>query len=142
MRSTFRTALLGCALAATLAACDAPDTALAPKELQQTAKSLASLSAEAGLLAAHLAHHDVTPQFAAVHQQALGDESLKLSRKLARPVAVDQRTAHDALALLNTRFQTQVARVAQASAQPVELGRLQDEFRALKAQAGALGKPA
>jgi hypothetical protein len=124
------------------AACEGPDTQLDAHELRQAAHDLTSLSAEAGLLAEELSAHDVTSQFASVHQQGLGEESLKLSKQLAKPVPAGLRTAHDSLAALNARLQTDLARIAQASAQPDELRRLRETFLALSAQAKALEGPA
>jgi hypothetical protein len=125
-----------CAFA--LAACEGPDAGLDAHELNQAAHQFASLSAEAGLLAEQVAVHSVTDRFASVHQQALGEESLNLSKQLAKPVPAGLRVAHDALATLNARFQIDVARIAQASAEPAELQRLRDSFRAMRAQAKAL----
>jgi len=129
-----------CAIA--LAACESPDSELDPHELRRAQHGFTALSADAGLLAEQLASHNVSSHFASVHQQALGQESLKLSEQLAKPVPPGLRTAHDALAALNARFQIDVARIAQASANPSDLERLRDSFRAMKAQAAALETPA
>jgi hypothetical protein len=124
------------------AACEGPDAGLDAHELKQAARSLGNLSAEAGLLAQQLAAHDVTSQFASVHQQALGEESLKLSKQLAKPVPAGLRAAHDPLAALNARFQTDVARIASAAAQPDDLQRLRESLRDINRQAKALESPA
>jgi hypothetical protein len=121
-----------------LAACDGPDS----HELKRAAHQLAGLSADAELLAAQVAAHSVTDRFASVHQQALGEESLTLSKQLAKPVPMGLRAAHDSLVALNARFQIDVARIAQASAQPDELEDLRRSFRALRTQAKALEGPA
>jgi hypothetical protein len=133
-------AIVVCAFA--LGACEGPDSGLDAHELKQAAHQVAALSAEAELLAAQVAVHSVTDRFASVHQQALGEESLKLSKQLAKPVPPGLRAGHDALATLNAQFQIDVARIAQASAQPADLARLRDSFRALRAQAKALEAPA
>jgi hypothetical protein len=133
-------AIVVCAFA--LGACEGPDSGLDAHELTQAAHQVAALSAEAELLAAQVAVHSVTDRFASVHQQALGEESLKLSKQLAKPVPAGLRTAHDSLAALNARLQTDLARIAQASAQPDELRRLRETFLALSAQAKALEGPA
>jgi hypothetical protein len=125
-----------CAFA--LAACESPDAGLDAHELRQAAHAFAGLSAESGLLAGQLAARNVTSQFASVHQQALGDESLKLSKRLAKPVPSGLRATHDSLASLNARFQSDVARIAQASARQDDLQRLRDSFLAMQAQAQAL----
>jgi len=129
-----------CAFA--LAACEGPDTELDPHELKRAQHGFTALSAEAGLLAEQLASHGVPSRFASVHQQALGEESLKLSRQLAKPVPPGLRTAHDKLASLNARFQIEVARIAQASSNTSDLERLRESFRDMKAQAAALETPA
>src|SRR5438270_406817 len=125
-----------------LAACERPDAGLDAHELKQAAHQLASLSAEADLLAAQVAVHSVTDAFASVQQQALGDESLALSKQLAKPVPLGLRAAHDSLAALNARFQIDVARIAQASAQAGGLEDLRLSFRAMRTQAKALEGPA
>jgi hypothetical protein len=124
------------------AACEGPDAGLDAHELKQAARSVGNLSAEAGLLAQELAAHSVTSQFASVHQQALGEESLKLSKQLAKPVPAGLCAAHDPLAALNARFQTDVARIASAAARPDDLQRLRESFATIKAQAKALESPA
>jgi hypothetical protein len=125
-----------------LAACAGPDSELDAHELKQAAHQLASLSAEADLLSGQVAVRSVTDGFASVQQQALGEESLKLSKQLAKPVPMGLRAAHDSLAALNARFQIDVARIAQASAQPDELEDLRHSFRTLRTQAKALEGPA
>jgi hypothetical protein len=136
MRPAFRVALLLCAAAA--AGCDSPRTPLEAHELQQAAKSLGSLCAEAQLLSRELAAHSVTADFAWVHQQALAEESLKLSRQLAKPVPAPLRDAHEGMSALNARFLTDVTRIAQARGAPQQLAGLEQDLRRLAGEAQAM----
>jgi hypothetical protein len=129
-------AIVACTFA--LAACEGPDAQLDAHGLKLAAHRFASLSAEAAVLAGQLADRRVTDGYASVHQQALGAESLALSGELAKPVPAATRQAHDALALLNARFQSDVSRLAQAAGQPDELARLRKSFEDLRDAAQSL----
>jgi hypothetical protein len=127
-------------VAAAAAGCDSPGKPLDAHELTLSAKTLASLSAEADLLTRQLGSGSVTPDFAQVHQDALQQESLKLARQLAKPVPDPLRSAHARALALNARLQTQLGQLTQARAQPAQLARLEQEFRRLKGEAKALEK--
>jgi hypothetical protein len=123
------------------AACDSPRGQLETHDIAIAARSLVSLAAEAGMLSEQLALDNVSSDFAAVHQKALGEESLKIAKEVAKPVPDKLRETHQALAALNARFQTAITRVADAHGKPGELERLQLEFKELGARASPLKGP-
>jgi len=120
------------------AGCDSPKSQLDARELTSAAKSLASLSAEAQLLAHEWSSGDVTLAFALVHQDALEQESLKLAKQLAKPAPDDLRSAQQRALALNARLQSGLIQIAKAPAQPTQQAQLEQEFRLVKAQAKAL----
>jgi hypothetical protein len=120
------------------AGCDSPRSQLEAHDLEIAARTFASLAAEAGMLSDQLAHDHVSGDFAAVHQKALGEESLKIAKEVAKPVPDKLRESHQALTALNARFQTAITRVADAHGKAGELERLQREFQELGAEASAM----
>jgi hypothetical protein len=136
MNLAARVALL--LFAAAAAGCDSPKSQLDARELTTAAKSLASLSAEAQLLAREWSSGHVTLSFALVHQDALQQESLKLAKQLAKPAPDDLRLAQERALALNTRLQSGVGQIAKAPAQPTQLVRLELDFERVKAEAKAL----
>lgn len=136
MRRAFFSALL--LAAACVAGCDTPRSQLDAHELQLAAKSLASLSAEAELLSRELAAQDVSAEFAWVHQQALADESLKLSRQLAKPVPPSLRAAHGTITALNARLLADVGRVAQDRGTPARVTELEQDLHRLAGEARSM----
>jgi hypothetical protein len=136
MNLTARIALLLFAVAA--ASCDSPKSELDARELTSAAKSLASLSAEAQLLAREWGSGSVTMAFALVHQDALQQESLKVAKQLAKPVPDELRSARDRALELNSRLQTGLSQIAKAPARPAQLARLQQDFQRVEAEATAL----
>jgi hypothetical protein len=139
MNLAARIALLLFAVAA--ASCDSPNSELDARELTSAAKSLASVSAEAQLLAREWGSGTVTMAFALVHQDALQQESLKLAKQLAKPVPDDLRSAQARALALNSRLQTDLGQIAKAPAQPARLARLEQDFQRVKAEAKALETP-
>jgi hypothetical protein len=137
-----RSALLLAAVSAlALAACDSPATGLGEHELSVAAQQVASLAGEAEWLAQELRERRITSQMAWVHQQAIGDDAVKVARDLAKPVAPGLRSRLETVAQLDERLQAQVHRIAPASGDPAELESLQREFHALAGQARPLGQP-
>ena len=136
MNLAARIALLLFAVAA--AGCDSPKSELNARELTSAAKSLASLSAEAQLLAREWGSGSVTLAFALVHQDALQQESLKLAKQLAKPVPDDLRSAQERALALNSRLQTGLGQIAKAPAQPAQLARLEQDFQRVEAEAKSL----
>lgn len=125
-------------LVAGLAGCDSPRKELDRHELSVTVKSLASLSAEAELLVRQFERRDVTAAFAWAHQQALAQESIKLSQQLAKPARGALQPARDEALQLNGRLQATLLRVAQAEGAPDRLEQLQQDLHALGARAHAV----
>jgi hypothetical protein len=136
MKSATRFALL--LFAAAAASCDSPRRQLDAHELTLAGKRLASLSAEAELLAQQLGSGKVTVNFALVHQDALEQETLEVAKQLARTVPDELRPAHQRELALNSRLQAGLGQIGTAPAQPAHLARLEQEFRAMKAEAHAL----
>ena len=136
MNLAARVALLLFAVAA--AGCDSPKSELNARELTSAAKSLASLSAEAQLLAREWGSGSVTLAFALVHQDALEQESLKLAKQLAKPAPDDLRSAQERALALNARLQSGLVQIAKAPAQPAQLSQLEQDFERIKAEAKAL----
>jgi uncharacterized protein YcfL len=124
-------------LAAVAAGCDSPRKELDRHELTMSVKSLASLSAEAEVLAAELGQQHVTDSFALAHQQALAQESLKLSEQLAKPAPARLQAAQQQAAQLNLRLQQTVLQVARA-ARPEQLAQLRHGFQEVSVQAKSL----
>lgn len=119
-------------------ACDSPRSPIDAHELGLAAKSLASLSTEAELLATELAAGSVTADFAWVHQQALADESLKVAKQLAKPVPPELRAAHEKISALNAQFQAEVTRIAQERSAPAQSAALQRDLQRLSGQAKSM----
>jgi hypothetical protein len=125
-------------VAAVATGCDSPRSELDAHQLTEAIKSLASLSAEAELLARQWTTGDVTRAFTLVHQDALEQESLKLSKQLGKPVPDALRPAHQRAVALNGRLQAGLVQVAKAAAQPGQLAQLRQEFHSIKTDAKAL----
>lgn len=138
MKPPAHLALLLCIAGA--AGCSSPTTPLEPHELDMAAQRVASLSAEAQLLARQLGLHSVTASFAWVHQQALGQEALKVAEQMAKPVPTQLRSAYEGIAAVNARLQGKLEQIAQAEADPARLERLEQDFQQLGEQAKALEK--
>ena len=132
--------LLG-STALALAACDSPTSYLDSHELSVAAQQVASLAGEAEWLAQQLRTGNIPANMAWVHQQALGDDAVKVARQLAKPALPPLRPAQDTLSRLDARLVAQVGRIAPAANRPGELAALQGEFHALAAQAAGLGRP-
>ena len=132
---------LSIALAAfALAGCNAPTSFIEPHELGSAAQQVASLAGEAEWLAQQLREGSVTQNMAWVHQQAIGDDAVKIAERLAKPVPPELRATHEALAQLDTRLASQVSRIAPAAQHPDELAALEREFHILAAQAQPMGE--
>jgi hypothetical protein len=123
-----------------LGACDAPTSYLDSHELSVAAQQVTSLAGEAEWLAQQLHAGAISTPMAWVHQQALGDDAVKVARQLAKPALPGLQPAQEALALLDARLVAQVGRIAPAARRPGELEALQREFRTLAAQARTLGR--
>ncbi len=122
-------------LAVTLGACDSPRSSLEPHELSVAAQQVESLAGEAEWLAQQLRMRNITANMAWVHQQALGEDAVKVARDIAKPVPPPLRAQHEALSLLDARLQLQVTRIAPAADRADELEALQREFHDLATQA-------
>jgi hypothetical protein len=122
-------------VAVALSACDSPKSFLEPHELAVAAQQVESLAGEAEWLAQQLRMRNVTANMVWVHQQALGEDAVKVARDIAKPVPPALRAQHEALSLLDARLQSQVTRIAPAADRDEELEALQREFHSLAAQA-------
>lgn len=127
---------LGAALG--MAGCDSPRQQLDAHALGNAVRSLGSLSAEAQVLADELEHQHVTVSFALAHQQALAQESLKLSEQLAKPAPAKLQAAQQRAAQLNLQLQQTVLQVARAARQPEQLDQLRHGFQEVSAEAQSL----
>lgn len=121
-----------------MGACDSPTSHLDSHELSVAAHQVTSLAGEAAWLAQQLRTGGITARMAWVHQQALGDDAVKVARQLAKPALPRLQPAQDALAQLDARLVARVGRIAPAADRPAELETLQGEFRALAVQARAM----
>jgi hypothetical protein len=130
--------IVACIAAGLVAACGSPRAELAPEELDQAARQLASISSEAALLAGQLAGRAVTRNFAWVHQQALVDEAQQAARTLFKPVSPALRPRHERLVLLAARLEMTVDGIAPLAADRLQLAQLQRTLEGLRAQAAAL----
>lgn len=117
------------------AGCDSPRTQLADHELSEAAQGVERLAAEAELLASQRAAGSVSTNFAWVHQQALAEESIELSQRMARPVPQALRQRHEDIATANSLLQAQVLRIAQAGDDADQLIALQRALHRLSRQA-------
>jgi len=124
-------------LAAVAAGCDSPRKELDRHELTVAVKSLGSLSAEAEVLAEELEQQHVTEAFALAHQQALAQESLKLSEQLAKPVPAKLEAPQQQAAQLNLRLRQTLLQVARA-ARPEQLAQLRHGLQEVSAEAKSL----
>jgi outer membrane murein-binding lipoprotein Lpp len=122
-----------------VAGCDSPRTELDAHDLAVAAQNLTSLAAEAEMLAQQLQARSLSADMAWVHQQALGEESLKVAQHLSKPVPRDLRAPYEKVASLNARLQTEVTRIASAANAPGELDALQREFHAIADAARPIG---
>lgn len=128
-------------LAAVLCGCQPPP----PREpldghtLHLQLQQLASIAAEADLLAQQLQARHLNGSFAWVHQQSLGEEAIKTAGELARPappqLQQQQRTAED----LALRLRLALTGIAQAQYDPSALDGLRAGFADLRSQARRLG---
>src|SRR4051812_36921876 len=99
-----RIALASC-LCAALAACESPRTGVDDHDLATAAHHLESIAREAQWLAQQVEAHDVNLGMAWVHQQALGEDALDVSRDLAKPVPPRLRERHAQLVALAAQLQ-------------------------------------
>jgi hypothetical protein len=121
------------------AACDSPRTELDAHDLGVAAQQVTSLASEAELLAQQLHARNVSADMAWVHQQALGDDALKVAKQLSKPVPRDMRAPYEKLSSLNARLQAKVMRIASATNAAGDLDALEREFHDIAAQARPLG---
>ena len=134
--------LLLVAAALSLSACESPKTSLDEHELAVAAQQVASLAGEGAWLAQQLRTGGVTRGFVWVHQQSLGEDAVKVSQQLAKPVPDSLRPAYETVSRLDTQLQAQVSRIAGAAERPDELDALQREFHGVAQQAQPLAAKA
>jgi methyl-accepting chemotaxis protein len=140
LKRRVRCLLLAAALGATLgvSGCDSPRQVLDAHTLGTAVRGLGSLSSEAGVLADELGQRHVTLSFALAHQQALAQESLKLSEQITKPAPPRLQALQQQAAQLNLRLQQTVLQVARTAPQAEQLAQLRHSLQELSAQAKSL----
>jgi hypothetical protein len=129
-------------LAALLAACDSPRKPLEADDLKIAAQQLESIAGEADWLAKQLRDGDVTQNMAWVHQHALGEDAVKATSKLAKPVPPPLREAHAQVVESAGRLQMQLGRIAGAAGQAEELDALRRDIQAVGHAVAPVARPA
>jgi hypothetical protein len=129
-----RQSLTGACLALLLAACQSPTTPLDAREIDLAANDLRSLAAESALLTEQLASGSVTENYAWVHQEALGQASVELAGRLARPVPKPSQRRHEQLLQLHAGYDVALERVGFSAHDAPALQQLQRRFLQIRDQ--------
>jgi len=137
-----RRVIAGLSLAALLGACDSPRTPLEADDLKIAAQQLESIAGEADWLARQLRDGDVTQDMAWVHQQVLGEDTVKAMRSLAKPVPPLLRDRHAQVVESAAHLQEQVGRIAAAAGHADELDAVRRDIEAVERAVAPVARPA
>lgn len=133
-----RQLLLAFAAAGLTAACQSPASPVDAHDLDLAASDLRSLAAESALLTRQLALGSVTQNYAWVHQDALGQESIELSKKLARPVPPLSQRRHEQIVQLLAGYDVALERVGFSANDASALQQLERRFLHIRDEAAPL----
>ena len=129
-------------IAALLGACDSPRSPLEADDLKIAAQQLESIAGEADWLAQQLRDGDVTRNMAWLHQQALGEDTVKAMRSVAKPVPPKLRVQHAQVVEAGAHLEEQVGRIAGAAGRAEELDALRRDLQAVGRAVAPVARPA